>query len=237
MLGKLRQPSQVGEAAAWTSREEAPAAFEQSDGPAVATLESEGEKTDILRGRFEALRMQMSAEADSQPLDLGKVTELIRLAGRRFPLVKASEQELPGMNGRQVMCWSLQGVEILFGLAQFSDTAYWKTLGAYAAGRWAEMGENVSSTVKGCKVKIAAFKTDREQAAYQALLSSGALGEPAQSCLDAIHLDTGSTASLYAMQRIVKEAESGALSVEPAQVMSALARELDFFWRRVTRLG
>jgi hypothetical protein len=63
------------------------------------------------------------------------------------------------------------------------------------------------------------------------------LAEPVLDSLDAIHLDTGSVASLYAMQRIIKEAETGALQAEPAQVMSALARELDFFWRRVTRLG
>jgi hypothetical protein len=37
------------------------------------------------------------------------------------------------------------------------------------------------------------------------------------------------------MQRIIKESESGALQATPAQVMSVLARELDFFWKRVTR--
>ena len=41
--------------------------------------------------------------------------------------------------------------------------------------------------------------------------------------------------AVTAMQRIIKEAESGALEATPAQVMSVLARELDFFWKRVTR--
>jgi hypothetical protein len=53
--------------------------------------------------------------------------------------------------------------------------------------------------------------------------------------VDAIHLDTSGVAALYAMQRIIKESETGLLQATPAQVMSVLARELDFFWKRVTR--
>lgn len=37
------------------------------------------------------------------------------------------------------------------------------------------------------------------------------------------------------MQRMIKEAETGTINAEPAQVMSVVARELDFFWKRVTR--
>ena len=70
-------------------------------------------------------------------------------------------------------------------------------------------------------------------------VASGVLRRVATSCphVDAIHLDTPAVAALYAMQRIIKESESGALQAAPAQVMSVLARELDFFWKRVTRAG
>jgi hypothetical protein len=53
--------------------------------------------------------------------------------------------------------------------------------------------------------------------------------------VDAIHLDPSGVAALYAMQRIIKESETGLLQATPAQVMGVLARELDFFWKRVTR--
>ena len=56
-----------------------------------------------------------------------------------------------------------------------------------------------------------------------------------RSVVEALHLDTRSIAALYAMQRMIAEAECGQLSATPSQVMSVLARELDFFWKRVTR--
>jgi hypothetical protein len=54
--------------------------------------------------------------------------------------------------------------------------------------------------------------------------------------VDIVHLDNRSLASLYAMRQLVREAEAGELSVnDPTAVLGALASELDFFWKRVTR--
>jgi len=53
--------------------------------------------------------------------------------------------------------------------------------------------------------------------------------------IDVVHLDNRSIGSLYAMQRVIADAESGAIQVTPYQVMAVLARELDFFWKRITR--
>ncbi len=202
--------------------------------PAVVTTPVHTER-DALLGRYEALRLQMSAEAVSLPLDYTKLSELIRLAGKRFPLVRFSEHELPGMTGRYAICWSLQGLEIVFGLANFADGSYWRTLAGFAAGRLAELSSNAVDAVP--KLKIATFKTDREQPSWAILQHSTAFPEELKAHVDAIHLDTPSVASLYAMQRIIKESESGSLQATPAQVMSVLARELDFFWKRVTRAG
>jgi hypothetical protein len=248
MLGRLRQPSNVAmsmepstELSTGTGTETATAVMERPAAVMEAEQEQEQEKqprSDALLGRFEALRLQMSAEADSQPLDFTKLAELIRLAGRRFPLVRFSEHELPGLTGRYAMCWSLQGAEILFGMANFTDRAYWRTLSSFAAGRLADLAtENDRQEGAATKLKLVTFKTDREQAGYQSLLDGHVIPEGLRGNLDTVHLDSGSVASLYSMQRIIKEAETGALQVEPAQVMSALARELDFFWKRVTRVG
>lgn len=191
---------------------------------------------DALLGRYEALRLQMGAEAVSLPLDFTKLADLIRLAGRRFPLVRFSEHELPGMTGRYAMCWSLQGLEVVFGLANFADGSYWRTLAGFAAGRLAELNQDAHSTGTSVpRLKITTFKTDREQQSWAILQHSTAFAEELKKHVDAIHLDTQNVAALYAMQRIIKEAESGALEATPAQVMSVLARELDFFWKRVTR--
>ena len=209
-----------------------------SAAPTNAPAASENAERDALLGRYEALRLQMAAEAVSLPLDFTKLADLIRLAGKRFPLVRFSEHELPGMTGRYAMCWSLQGLEIVFGLANFADGSYWRTLAGFAAGRLAELNQDAQATgVAVPKLKITTFKTDREQQSWAILQHSTAFPEVLKSHVDAIHLDTQNVAALYAMQRIIKEAEAGTLLATPAQVMSVLARELDFFWKRVTRAG
>jgi hypothetical protein len=253
MLGKLRQPnvaapapSREGESGSHTVAARLATVMSAAAPAAAATapvftatqslpapMVAADPERDALLGRYEALRMQMSAEAVSLPLDYTKLAELIRLAGRRFPLVRFSEHELPGMTGRYAMCWSLQGMEIVFGLANFADSSYWRTLAGFAAGRLAEL--NVNAVEGATKMKIATFKTDREQQSWAILQHSTAIPEVLRPHVDVIHLDTNSVASLYAMQRIIKESESGALQATPAQVMSVLARELDFFWKRVTR--
>ena len=84
-------------------------------------------------------------------------------------------------------------------------------------------------------IKMIAFKSERESNAWTALLGSDTFPTGIRTSIEALHLDTRSIAALYAMQRIISEAESGALNATPSQVMSVLARELDFFWKRVTR--
>ena len=214
-----------------------PPAFVPPSRPAVtAAPPPPNAERDALLGRYEALRLQMAAEAVSLPLDFTKLADLIRLAGKRFPLVRFSEHELPGMTGRFAMCWSLQGLEVVFGLANFADGSYWRTLAGFAAGRLAELNQDAQSTGAAVpRLKITTFKTDREQQSWAILQHSTAFAEELKKHVDAIHLDTQNVAALYAMQRIIKEAESGALEATPAQVMSVLARELDFFWKRVTR--
>lgn len=203
--------------------------------PADATAETAAAR-DALLGRFEALRLQMAAEAQSRPLDHARLLDLVRLAGKRFPLVHFSEVELPGLTGRTVVKWQLQGFEILFGLSDFSDRRYWQTLALFAAGRQAELIEAAIRTGEpGPALKIAAFKSDRDAEAWNQLHGEGIFPTALRENLDAVHLDTRSIASLYAMQRMIKEAQTGTIKAEPAQVISVLARELDFFWKRVTR--
>lgn len=188
-------------------------------------------KQDVLLGRFEALRMQMSAEAESRSLDLTKIGELIRLAGKRFPLVKFDEVAINGAANKTAPRWTLQDQEIIFGVADFANRTYWRSLAQFVAGRLAMPPGDGRSPL----IKMIAFKSERESNAWTALLGSDTFPTGIRTSIEALHLDTRSIAALYAMQRIISEAESGALNATPSQVMSVLARELDFFWKRVTR--
>uniref|UniRef100_UPI0037830407 hypothetical protein n=1 Tax=Prosthecobacter sp. TaxID=1965333 RepID=UPI0037830407 len=243
MLGKLRQSAPpapepathaVASRLATVISTTAPAATAVPAPVFVSPQPPQDAERDALLGRYEALRLQMSAEATTLPLDYSRLADLIRLAGRRFPLVRFNEHELPGMTGRFAMCWSLQGMEIIFGLANFADGPYWRTLAGFAAGRMVELHANA---VDGApKLKIATFKTDREQQAWAILQNGTVFPEVLRPNVEAIHLDSSGVTSLYAMQRIIKESETGVLQATPAQVMGVLARELDFFWKRVTRV-
>ena len=261
MLAQLRQPGHAALAAAATATAAhsiapasppppatAPASsspFQAATAPATGTVlppprnapKPPPTATNALQGRFQALRLQHQAEAQSQPLDHSRLADLIRLAGRRFPLVRFSEHELPGLPGRLTFYWSLQGIEVLFGLAPFSDVLYWRTLSGFAAGRLTDIAAQAEREGREpARLKIVGFKTEREQLAWQNLLHSQLMPEPIRQITDIVHLDTDGLASLYAMQRIIKESESGVLQAEPAQVISVLARELDFFWKRITRV-
>lgn len=189
-----------------------------------------------LMGRFEALKLQMSGEAEARPLDGTRVMELIRLAGRRFPLVRPSEHELAGMPDRPVMGWTLRGAEILFAPVGVVDAGFWRGLAVYAAGRAAAARETAESTGEAAPdFKVVVFKSVHENGAWGTLFSGASFPESLKAWIDVVHLDGRSIAALYAMQRIIREAELGTLQAAPQQVMSVLARELDFFWKRITR--
>lgn len=191
---------------------------------------------DVVLGRFEALRLQMAAEAESRQIDLSKLSDLVRLAGKRFPLVHFDELELPGLTGSSVPRWTLKGTEIVFAFADFADRRHWQTLASFSAGRIASLAESAAQSGEPPQqFKIVTFKSDRDAAGWTQLAESDAFPPGVREHLDSVHLDVRSIAALYAMQRMIKEAESGAIKAEPAQVMSVLARELDFFWKRVTR--
>jgi hypothetical protein len=187
----------------------------------------------LLAGRFEALRMQTANEAQHRPLDRQKMRDLIRLAGRRFPLVKYDEVPLVTQPGQTVPRWTLQGLEVFFGLGDFMDKAYWKATGDIVAARNKALEQADSATRP--QVKLIALKSDRDTLAWSTLLNGAVLPAEISPRTEGLHLDARSISALYAMQRIIAEAESGAIETTPVQVMSVLARELDFFWKRVTR--
>ncbi len=211
-----------------------PAAFVEEEKTAEAAPENPPHTQDDMLARFEVLRNEMAKEAQHRPLDVAKLGELIRLAGKRFPLVKLEEVELSHITGRTVPAWNLQGMRILFGLSDFHDLDYWRALAAHALQQAEELdrpGEGAPAT----QLKLVALKSDRETLAWTMLQGSDAIPAALRPRMEVLHLDTRSIASLYAMQRMITEAEAGAFNATPSQVMSVLARELDFFWKRVTR--
>ncbi len=189
-----------------------------------------------LQNRFETLRSEMGKNGVVTRLDFRSIGELVRLAGRRFPVIRYDEVELPELQGRSLSRWNMPGMEIVFGLENFSDARYWKTVSAFVAGRIAELGAAAAQTGETVpRLKLAVFKNDEEGAALTALLRDEVIPQSLREKLDIVHLDTRSLASLYAMRQVVREAESGQIQTDATAVLGALAGELDFFWKRLTR--
>ena len=92
-----------------------------------------------LQAMFQKYREEIGTTDRPSFVELPAINELVRLAGRRFPVVNYDEVELPGLLGRSLPRWSLQSMEIIFGLEDFSDSRYWKTVSSFLAGRLAEL--------------------------------------------------------------------------------------------------
>jgi len=192
---------------------------------------------EILQARFESLRNEFAQNGHSSRIEWSTISDLVRLAGKRFPVVHYDEVELPGLLGRSLPRWSLQGMEIVFAPDDFNDVRYWKTVSGFVAGRLAELGAVAAASHEPApQLKLVVFKGDYEGAALAALVKEEVIPPSMRENVDAVHLDTRSLASLSAMRQLVREAEEGRLSTnDPTAVLGALNSELDFFWKRVTR--
>ncbi len=225
MLAKLRMSGDNGSRSGAPETLVAPAKVEVPVTPKIT-----------LQNRFETLRSEMGKNGVVTRLDFRSLGDLVRLAGRRFPVIRYDEVELPELQGRSLPRWNMQGMEIVFGLENFNDTRYWKTVSAFVAGRIAELGAAAAQTGESPpRLKLAVFKNDEEGAALTALLRDEVIPQSLREKLDIVHLDTRSLASLYAMRQVVREAESGQILTDATALLGALAGELDFFWKRLTR--
>lgn len=186
--------------------------------------------------RFETARQEISRSGRAAQVELPVLGDLVRLAGKRFPVVNYDEIELPGLLGCAVPRWTLQGMEIVFGLEDFGNTRYWRTVSSYVIGRLAELQMLAAQNGETPpQLKLAIFKGDLEGPGLAALFADEVIPAAMRSHVDAIHLDARDLASLYAMHQLVRDTETGTLQVDANSVLGALANELDFFWKRLTR--
>ena len=190
-----------------------------------------------LLARFDALRSELSRDPATARLDWHTLNELVRLAGKRFTVVHYDEVELPGLSGRSLPRWSMHGMEVVFGLEDFADERYWKTVSSFVAGRVAELTAAAGAVNETPpQLKLVVCKTDAEGAKLAALIKDEIIPPSVRLLIDTVHLDNRTLASLRAMRQLIREAESGQQSTnDPTAVLGALASELDFFWKRLIR--
>ncbi len=244
MLSKLRTP-QSGDAenpvtgSAFTAP---PVAQATTSAPATPSTFDSGSATSgseanvSLHDRFETLRQEVLRTGQNGVVDHTSIGELVRLAGKRFPVVTYDEVELPGLLGKSLPRWTLQGLEIVFGLEPFSNLQYWRTVVSFFMGRLAELQTAASQSGMPAPIlKFVVFKGDHDGPSLMNLLQQEVIPTTLRSRVDAVNLDAHSIASLQAMCQLVRESESSTSPIEPGAVPGAMASELDFFWKRITR--
>lgn len=205
----------------------------------TATAQSNGIATEskgTLPQQFSALRQQILGRDQLLKVNWPMIANVVRVAGKRFPVVTYDELELPGLGGRSLSRWRLQGAEMIFGLEDFADERYWKTVTSFVVGRVAELTAAASQIGQPSpQIKLLVFKGDMEAAPLAGLLQQDVIPSALRTHLDVVHLDNRSLASLYAMNQILTDTETAPGGGDLHGVMTSLAGELDFFWKRITR--
>ncbi len=205
----------------------------------TATVHANGttgsESKGSLPQQFSALRQQILGRDQILKVNWPMIAHVVRVAGKRFPVVTYDELELPGLGGGSLSRWRLQGAEMIFGLEDFADERYWKTVTSFVVGRVAELTAAASQIGQPSpQIKLLVFKGDLEAAPLAGLLQQDVIPSALRANLDVVHLDNRSLASLYAMNQILTDTENTP-GGDLHGVMTSLAGELDFFWKRITR--
>ena len=165
---------------------------------------------------------------EQQALEFGpeRLFELISAVGDHFPTITQTELDLPpGVNG-SAMTWTTQDREIYIGFAPQSSYRFWQVLIKMVQDRVAESGSDHS-------IKLVVPSSSAEPFPVNRLYVSSEQAEKVSPILDALEIDHELLASLYAAEDIL---ESQTDESNPSQLFGFIATELDYFWRRLTRM-
>jgi hypothetical protein len=171
----------------------------------------------------ENFRRQISAPL-STGLDWERLADLLRFAGEQSPAVRFNEVAVPGATGVALQ-WLSPDAETLFGLEPATRPTFWSALVSFAGTRARQNG--------GLPVKVVVFG-EKITTPHPAASAWQPGGSP--FALDLVETTPADLAAISAATDLIKQADSGAIAASPADVAAVLARELDLFWRRLTRL-
>lgn len=188
---------------------------------ASETASSPDGETPPTKAFLECLRHRTSAPV-APALDLERVGHLLRFVGGHSPAVKATELNVPGTAGHALQ-WISPDAEILVGLEASTRAVFWSALTAHAAARARLNG--------GVPVKVVGF-VERHAPPHPAR----PVGPSSGYALDLIEPTPSDLGVLAAACDLLARADAGELEADPADLAALLAKELDPFWRRLTRL-
>ena len=200
-----------------------PAALQSGSAPAAAAPALQPAPPTTLAEHFQALRLRHFGTGDAA-LDLRRIHRLVSAVGQRFPSIRQRVfDQGPGMNG-EALCWEVAGREIYIGFAPPTGYRFWRQLAA-DAGREAPLNRPrrlVMLAPPGQTISLDRLTTDPA-------------GIACDLAIDVVPIDADLAASLLAADELIQTAGRAGSEFQENRLNSFLAKELDFFWRRLTR--
>ncbi len=176
-----------------------------------------------LAERFQKRRLH-HAQCDSDCLNLSRLMELISVLGRRFPAIAQEADQV----GRTVT-WHTHRQTIGMGFAEPDSTEFWEGL----AQRMKETQvEEAPDGMRGFKLVRfrRAWHADARERGTEVSPGTGGVA------LETLVLDRELQVNLAAAADfLIGEMDEPGSASRQAELFGFIARELDFFWRRLTR--
>ncbi len=204
----------------------------QRAGPESSLLADEPNrpKKSSVAERFHELRLK-HASRDSLAYHPQRAHRLLREVGANFATIRQTEMQPPDDSDGQALRWDAKDREILLGFAPPSSARFWQNLAELAQKR----DENNDRESKKAWVKLALLSPCSEPFPLKRLFRDRRQENRVKPLVDRIEIDRELLASLYAADDLIAGSKSGSISATDAEIFGFLARELDYFWRKLTR--
>ena len=187
-----------------------------------------------LAEEYNRSRREVLAGLEPGDFDLVRFYAVLNGVGELLPVIVQNEFDLPENPGFRVLEWSNESQLVFFGLLSVKNSDYWNTLIHYAS-RFIEKENGGASGVRERIVKVVVLT--RESDAVEATHWQEEFSDPGGrfSSIDVIEVDEETVAAVYAFAQMLDEARNNGRAGRCKEVLRFAIRELDFFWRRLTR--
>ncbi len=192
------------------------------------------EEKEGLAQEYHRLRRDVLAGPAPEHLDLVRFYAVLNGVGELLPVVVQNEFDLPEYRGFRVLEWSNESQLVFFGLLSLKSSRYWDALIRYAS-RFIESETRGDSSARARVVKVVVLAPEGDAVEASLWRSDLAnLGGQVPS-IDVVEVDRETVAAIYAIERLLGEARDRGNTCKSEEVSRFAIRELDFFWRRLTR--
>ncbi|RFC43425.1 MAG: hypothetical protein DVB23_002669 [Verrucomicrobia bacterium] len=200
---------------------EIPALVPHPTAPLPPPLQTQATAPPSLAQQFQEIRL-CHLSGQSHAPDWKRIQRLVATVGQRFPSIRQRHLDSgTGTNG-EALCWAIADREIFIGFAPPTSYRFWRHLNALASE------PDTSGKLRLRKVVI--LLPAGEPVSPEALKTEES-GVP----VDLIPIDADLAATLHAADDLLQANLRHAGGLSDARLFGFLAKELDFFWRRLTR--